>query len=236
MLARFQLTPTAALDELQQRDRRRRRTAPSVTEQSSRPPPRHCSFRTKAAARAPAPMHTARAIPIVRHGWRAHRTGDRRVAQAIVRACRGDASKRSRGWQHPGRSRLERSRPTQPRAVSGLGSRPGGLLLRWPVLAETRLAPDARDWRNPGKLGPSDGVGVFPQLSAKQGTAAYALLSRESRAVGMIPPPATGAGCATGDERVRRLRPARACFGVHALLRPDAGRGSIAGQRPGLGR
>jgi hypothetical protein len=39
VLARFQLTPTAALDELQQRDRRRRRTAPSVTEQSSRPPP-----------------------------------------------------------------------------------------------------------------------------------------------------------------------------------------------------
>jgi hypothetical protein len=59
-----------------------------------------------------------------------------------------------------------------------------------------------RIWRKPGTLRPQYDVGIFPQMSANQGTPAYALLSRESRAVGMIAPPATGAGCATGDLRV----------------------------------
>jgi hypothetical protein len=51
-----------------------RRTAPSVMEQRCCPPSNRCSLRTNAAARAPAPMRTARAIPIVRHRRKAHRT------------------------------------------------------------------------------------------------------------------------------------------------------------------
>ena len=48
-----------------------------------------CCCRTNAAMRAPAPMHTARAIPIVRHGWRAHRTGAIASSPIWRSACQG---------------------------------------------------------------------------------------------------------------------------------------------------
>jgi hypothetical protein len=70
-----------------------------------------CCVRTKAAARAPAPMRTARAMPIVRHG--AKRTGPvRSPRRRRSRSLRGRPDRsRSRGARFPrigGRARARR--------------------------------------------------------------------------------------------------------------------------------
>ncbi len=88
--------------------------------------------------------------PVV-HSMRATscRTSPKRSRDATWRSLESD---RADGHIRGGRDWSEReSRPTQPRAIFRTRVTARLTCASWPVLAETRLAPDARDWGEAGK-------------------------------------------------------------------------------------